>query len=210
MTDAAPGEPRTFHPSWPAFHRRMLVRLLWLAPLLLVAVMVAAWPSFGLALVVLGAGILLTGLGLAVYFARAQASVADGELRIRGVLHTRRWSVHSIGALVFVPLPGTRRPTLYGVSPVRERMFALSAELWEDAELEQLATAIGAPIVRAPAGLTAIDLTERYPGTIGWTTRHPWLVVALLTGGTVVLMLTVAVISTIVLIATGQVTLPTG
>ncbi|MCS0500425.1 hypothetical protein [Protaetiibacter mangrovi] len=208
MTDAAPAEPRTFHPSWPAFHRRMLMRFLWLAPLLVFALVIAAWPSIGLALVVLGTGILLAGLGLLVYFARSRVTVESGELRIRGPLRTRRWPLHAVATLVFVPLPGARRATLYGVSPALERMFSLSAELWDEADLEALAGAIGASVVRAPAGLAPLELQERYPGTVGWTTTHPWLVVLLLTGGAMIVMIAVAVVVAAVLIATGQVPMP--
>lgn len=208
MTDVPTGEPRQFHPSWPAFHRRLLARMVWLAPLLVLALLIAAWPSLGLALIGLGGALMLGGVALAVYFRRTRVTVADGELRIRGPLRTRRWPVHAISTLVFLPLPGTRRATLYGVSPVLERMFVLSAEVWDDEELEAIAEAIGAPIVRAPAGLAVVDITERYPGTIGWTTTHPWAVVLLITGGTVIVMLIVAVISAFVLVATGEIPMP--
>ncbi|MFT4028649.1 MAG: hypothetical protein QM675_02135 [Protaetiibacter sp.] len=210
MTDALPGEPRVFRPSWPVFHRRMLVRLVWFSPLLLMALLLAAWPSVGLGIMALGTGLLLGGIGLAVYFGRTTVTIESGELRIRGPLRTRRWPLPAIATLVFVPLPGRRRASLYGVSPLLERMFALSAETWEEDELEGIAASIGAPVVRAPAGLTGPELQERYPGTVGWTTTRPWLFVLLLTCGTAVLMFAVAVVATIVLIATGQVTLPTG
>jgi hypothetical protein len=209
VSDTPSGEPRQFHPSWPAYHRRLLARLLWLAPLLVLALIIATLPSLGLALIGVGGALLLTGVGLAVYFARARVTVADGELRIRGPLRTRRWPVHTIGTLVFLPLPGTRRPTLYGVSPVLQRMFSLSAEVWSADELDAIAEAIGAPVVRAPAGLATVDITERYPGTIGWTTTHPWAVVLLLAGGTVIVMLIVAVVSAFVLVATGEIPVPT-
>jgi hypothetical protein len=62
--------------------------------------------------------------------------------------------------------------------------------------------------VHAPAGLALVDITERYPGTVGWTTRHPWLVVVLITAATMVVMLAVAVISALVLMATGQLPMP--
>jgi hypothetical protein len=208
VSDAATGEPRQFHPSWPAFHRRMLARLVWLAPLLVLTLVIAAWPSFGLALIGVGSALLLVGVGLGLYFSRTRVTVADGELRIRGPLRTRRWPVHAIATLVLLPLPGTRRPTLYGVSPVLERMFSLSAEVWDDDDLEAIAEAIGAPLVHAPAGLALVDITERYPGTVGWTTRHPWLVVVLITAATMVVMLAVAVISALVLMATGQLPMP--
>jgi hypothetical protein len=208
VSDAATGEPRQFHPSWPAFHRRMLARLVWLAPLLVLTLVIAAWPSFGLALIGVGGALLLVGVGLGLYFSRTRVTVADGELRIRGPLRTRRWPVHAIATLVLLPLPGTRRPTLYGVSPVLERMFSLSAEVWDDDDLEAIAEAIGAPLVHAPAGLALVDITERYPGTVGWTTRHPWLVVVLITAATMVVMLAVAVISALVLMATGQLPMP--
>jgi hypothetical protein len=209
VTDAAAGEPREFRPSWPVFHRRMLRRLVWLAPLFVLVVLIAAGPSLSLAIMALGAALVLAGVGFAVYFARTRAMVADGELRIRGPLRTRRWHVQAIGTLVFVPLPGTRQPTLYGVSPVLERMFSLSPEVWEEHVLEELAEAIGAPVVRAPAGLPAAELAARYPGTVGWTTTRPWLVLLLLMGGTVLLMMIVGIIMTAVLVATGQVPLPT-
>ncbi|MGN6272457.1 MAG: hypothetical protein ACTHMQ_05135 [Protaetiibacter sp.] len=208
MTDAPTGEPRQFHPSWPAFHRRLLTRMVWLAPLLVLALLIAAWPSLGLALIGLGAVLLLGGIALAVYFARARVTIADGELRVRGALRTRRWPVHAIGTLVLLPLPGTRRPTLFGVAPTLERMFRLSAEVWEQDDLEAIAEGIGAPTVHAPAGLAVVDITERYPGTVGWTTTHPWVVVLLVTVGMVLVMLAVAVISALVLMATGQLPMP--
>ena len=116
--------------------------------------------------------------------------------------------MHAIGTLVLLPLPGTRRPTLFGVSPALERMFQLSAEVWEHDDLEAIAEGIGAPIVHAPAGLEVVDITERYPGTVGWTTTHPWAVVLLVTVGMVLVMLAVAVISALVLMATGQLPMP--
>jgi hypothetical protein len=181
----------------------------WLAPLLVLALIIAAWPSLGLALIGIGGTLLLAGVALAVYFSRTRVTIADGELRIRGALRTRRWPVHAVGTLVFLPLPGTRRSTLYGVSPVLERMFSLSVEAWNDDDLEGIAEAIGAPVVHAPAGLAVVDITERYPGTVGWTTTHPWLVILLITGGTVIVMLIVAVISALVLMTTGEIPMPT-
>jgi hypothetical protein len=208
VTDAVAREPREFRPSWPAFHRRLLVRFVWLAPLFVLTLMIAAWPSFGTALVTLGASLVIAGCCLALYFGRARASIDEGELRIRGMLRTRRWPLHAIGTIVLLPLPGTREATLYGVSPVLERMFVLSAQSWEQETLEQLAEATGAPVVRAPAGLAVIDLTERYPGTIGWTTKHPWALMLLVVGGAAVVTLVVSIIVAAVLVANGQVQLP--
>jgi len=209
VTDADPGVPREFRPSWPHFHRRLLVRLVWAAPLFVIMLVIAAWPSVGVALISLGAAMVTGGLGCMAYFARTRVTVADGELRIRGPLRTRRWQLGSIGTLVFVPLPGSRRATLFGVSPVLERMFSLSVETWEDETLERLADAVGAPVVHAPAGLAAVDLAARYPGTVGWTVTRPWLLLVLVTAGMLALMLLVGVIATVVLVATGQVPLPT-
>src|SRR5690606_20814818 len=138
------------------FHRRLLARMVWLAPLLVLALLIAAWPSLGLALVGLGGALVLGGVALAVYFSRTRVTVVDGELRIRGPLRTRRWPVHAISTLVFLPLPGTRRATLYGVSPVLERMFVLSAEVWDDDTHVAIAEPFGAPSVRYPAGLAVV------------------------------------------------------
>lgn len=201
-------QPRHFHPSWPAYHRRLLLRFVWLGPLLVLALLIASWPSIGLAVIGIGGGLLVAGIGLAVYFARARVTVTDGELRIRGALRTRHWRAGSIGTLVLLPLPGTRRPSLYGVSPVLERMFSLSAELWEADDLEAIAEAIGAPVVHAPAGLPITDIAARYPGTVGWTATRPWLMLLLIMGGTVLALFVIAVIATAVLVATGQVPMP--
>ncbi|HLU63853.1 MAG TPA: hypothetical protein VKY66_04920 [Protaetiibacter sp.] len=206
--EPSPADARHFRPSWPAFHKRMLARMLWLGPLLVLALLIAAWPSFGFALIGLGATMLLGGTGLAVYFARTRVTVAHGELRIRGPLRTRRWPLHAVGTLVFVPLPGAPHAGLYGVSPGIERMFALSAEAWEHAELEAIAEAIGAPVVRAPTGLTVAEITERYPATIGWAIRRPWLLMLTVAGALMLLMIVLAVISAAVLVATGQVPMP--
>ena len=208
MTAAAPSEPREFRPSWPAFHRRMLGRLIWFGPLLVLMLLIAAWPSVGTAVIALGTAFVLGGIGMIVYFGRTRARVEAGELRIRGPLRTRRWPTYAIGTLVLLPLPGTRDATLYGVSPVLERMFSLSAQTWEQDELAELAEAIGAPVVRAPAGLTVADLRERYPGTIGWTTTHPWAVVLLVVGGVAIATFLVSLVVAAVMIATGQVQLP--
>lgn len=209
MTDAAPPERREFRPSWVAFHRRLLVRLIWLGPLLLLTLLIAAWPSIGTAFVALGAALVGSGIGFLLYFGRARALVEAGELRIRGALRTRRWPLHTIGTLVLLPLPGTREATLYGVSPVLERMFSLSAQTWEQETLRELAAAIGAPVVTAPPGLAVVDITERYPGTIGWTTTRPWLVVLLVVTAAVVTTLVVSLVIAAVLVASGQVPLPT-
>ena len=209
MTEDAPAEPRVFHPSWRRFHRRLLVRMVWLAPLLALALVVAAWPSLGAGLIAIGGALLIAGVGFAVYFSRARVTIADGELRIRGPVRTRRWPLHAIATLVLLPLPGTRHPTLYGVSPVLERMFSLSPETWEPDELEAIAEAAGAPVVHAPAGLAIVDIGERYPGTIGWTTTHPWAFMALITAAAVVGMLAVTVLTTLLLLATGELQLPT-
>ncbi|PZQ92031.1 MAG: hypothetical protein DI534_03590 [Leifsonia xyli] len=208
MTDAAAPERREFRPSWPAFHRRLLIRLFWFAPFLLLVLVMVGWPSFGMALVALGGGLLLVGIALAAYFGRARVSIEAGELRIRGALRTRRWPLHRIGTLVLLPLPGTRDATLYGVSPALKRMFSLSAQVWPQETLEELAEAIGAPIVRAPAGLAVIDLKERYPGTIGWTTTHPWVLMLVVVGGVGVATVLVSLVIAFVLVATGQVPLP--
>ncbi|RQP12533.1 MAG: hypothetical protein EAS51_02515 [Microbacteriaceae bacterium] len=209
MTDAPAPERREFRPSWPAYHRRMLVRLVWLAPLLVLTLLIVTWPSVGAAVVAIGAALLLGGIAMLLYFGRTRATVEAGELRLRGPLRTRRWPTHAIATLVMLPLPGTRDATLYGVSPALERMFSLSAQTWEQDALEELATAIGAPVVRAPAGLAVADITERYPGTIGWTTRHPWAVVLLVVGGTLLASFLFSVLVAAIMIATGQVPLPT-
>lgn len=207
MSESA-AEPRRFHPSWPAFHRRALARMLFLGPLLLLTLLIASWPRIGLAFLLVGGGLVIWGTAAAVYFARTRASVADGVLRIRGPLRTRRWSLPAVGTLVFVPMPGSRLATLYGVSPVLERMFSLSGDAWEQEELESLAEAIGAPIVRAPAGLPPRELQERFPGTVGWTSTRPWLVVLLLAVGSVALMLVATLVVAAILVASGEVPLP--
>ncbi|MBN9141293.1 MAG: hypothetical protein J0H23_10755 [Micrococcales bacterium] len=209
MTDATAPDRHEFRPSWPAFHRRMLVRLVWLAPLLLLTLLIAAWPSLGTAFVALGAALVIAGIGFLLYFGRARVTIEAGELRIRGALRSRRWPLHAIGTVVLLPLPGTRESTLYGVSPVLERMFSLSAQTWEQETLEQLAEAVGAPVVHAPAGLAVIDIKERYPGTIGWTTTHPWALMLLVVGGAMAVTVVVSLVVAAVLLATGQVPLPT-
>ena len=74
--------------------------------------------------------------------------------------------------------------------------------------ISRASEALGAPVVRAPAGLAVPDLKERYPGTIGWTTTHPWALVLLVVGGTVLVAFIVSVVIAAVLIATGQVPMP--
>lgn len=205
--DASPGAPRHFEPSWQHYHRRLLRRMLWFGPLLLLALLFAS-PSFGFAFIGLGTVMLLGGMMLSVYFARMRVSVEHGELRIRGPLRTRRWPVHAVATLVFLPLPGSARPNLYGVAPTLERLFVLSAETWKESDLEGIADAVGATVVRAPVGLTVAEITERYPGTIGWTTRRPWLFMLLMTGLLMLFVLVIAVITAAALVASGQVPLP--
>lgn len=207
-TDAAPDNAHVFQPAWRHFHRRLLVRMIWLAPLGVIAVIVASWPSLGTALIAIGAVLVIAGVGFAIYFSRMRVTVRDGELRIRGPFRTRRWPVHAIATLVLLPTPGTREPTLYGVAPTLERMFSLTPSAWSVDELDAIAEATGVSIARAPAGLSVDDITERYPGTIGWGTRHPWAVIALAMGGAVVAMLAVTVVTAVLLVATGQVDLP--
>lgn len=209
MTDAPAPERREFRPSWPAFHRRMLVRMVWFLPLLILTLLIAAWPSVGAAVIALGSGFVVGGVAAMLYFARTRAVVENGELRLRGPLRTRRWPTHAVTTLVMLPLPGTRDATLYGVSPVLERMFSLSAQTWEQQTLEELTEAIGSTVVRAPAGLTVAEIKERYPGTIGWTTTHPWAVVLLVVGGTLLVSFLISVVVAAVMIATGQVPMPT-
>jgi hypothetical protein len=207
VTDAAPGEPRSFLPSWPVYHRHLLGRLVWAVPLMLLCFLIAA-PSVALGVIGLGSAVLGGGIALALYFGRTRVTVTGEQLRIRGPLRTRSWPRAAIATLVLLPLPGTRRATLYGVSPALSRMFSLSAATWEDADLDQIAEAIGAPIVKAPVGLAVVDIKERYPGTIGWAITHPWAVMLLVGGGAVLLTLALAVVSAVVLIGTGQVPMP--
>lgn len=220
MTDAADvtAEQQEFRPSWAAFHRRLMSRMLLLGPLLVVIVLVASWPSIGLALITLGAAMALGGIAFAAYFGRTRLRVEGSMVRFRGPLRTRGWVRGDIAALVFVPTPGQppvppgrERPTsatLYAVSPLNERLFWLSGDFWERDELDRIAQAVGSPVHEAPKGLSAQDVRERFPGTVGWTNVHPWRLALLLAGIAMVLMFTVVVATTVVLIATGQVQLP--
>ncbi|QEO10591.1 hypothetical protein [Protaetiibacter larvae] len=207
---------REFQPSWAAFHRRFLARMLMLGPLLLLVVIVAAWPSIGLALVLLGAAGVLGGLGLAVYFGRVRVTVQPGRVTVRGPLRTRSWRTDELAAAVLVPQPGAAlmRPgsataTLYLVSVDDRRLFWLSGGLWERDALDELAAAIGVQVITVPPGLLAEEIRDRYPGTIGWTAVHPWLFALVLAASAAAVMFIVLVLTTVVLIATGELQLPT-
>lgn len=218
MADAA-GVPE-FRPSWAAFHRRLLSRMLLVGPLLLILLILAAWPSLGLAFLMVGAAFALGGVALAVYFGRVSARIEGPTIRIRGPLRTRSWSFGDIAALVLVPQPGAppsppgrERPipaTLYAVSHLHERLFWLSGAFWERPVLDEIAKAIGAPLHEVPRGLPAQDVQSRYPGTVGWTVVRPWLFALVVAVSAAVLMFVVLLIASIVLIATGQVQLPAG
>ena len=218
MTDDAAAEEAPeldARPSWARFHRRLLARMLLMGPLVVLMAVIAMWPSVGLALVLIGGGMVLGGLALAVYFARTRVRVGAREIRVRGPLRTRRWALRDIGTIVFVPPLGApagteiaRMATLYAVAPSLERMFSLSAGLWEADDLEAIAERIGAPVVRAPAGIPPAELRARYPGTVGALATRPWLVMLLLAAGTVFAMVIALVIAMIVLYATGQSSLP--
>lgn len=211
---ASTTEIREFRPSWTTFHRRLLGRLLLLGPLLLLVVLVAA-PSIGLALVMLGAVSVLGGLGLAVYFGRMRVSVLPDRVRVHGALRTRSWTRDEPAAAVFLPQPGpalvppgAERATLYLVSREDSRLFRLGSGTWERTVLDELATAIGAPVIIVPPGLTAEEIRDRYPGTIGWTAVHPWLVAFVLAASVPVLMFVTIILIRVVLVATGQLQLP--
>jgi|GEM_PF-1571416 len=216
-TADAPAPPE-FRPSWAAFHRRLLARMLLLGPLLLIVLIVAAWPSLGLALVMLGGAMALGGIALAGYFGRASVRIDGGTIRVRGPLRTRSWSLGDIASLVMVPRPGTpptppgrERPipaTLYAVSHLHERLFWLSGDLWERSSLDDIARATGLTVHEVPRGLSAQDVQTRYPGTVGWTTVRPWLFALVVAVSAALLMLIILVITSIVLVATGQVQLP--
>jgi len=221
MTDAGTAEaaaPPEFRPSWAAFHRRLLTRMLLVGPLFLIVLIVAAWPSLGLAFMMVGVVLLLGGLALAVYFGRVSARIDGHAIRIRGPFRTRTWSFGDIAALVLVPQPGTpptppgrERPTpatLYAVSHLHERLFWLSGDFWERPVLDEIAKAIGAPLHEVPRGLPAQEVQARYPGTVGWTAVRPWLFALVVAGTAALLMLAVVIVASVVLIATGQVQLP--
>ena len=218
MTEAAAVERQEFRPSWAAFHRRLLARMLLVGPLFLIVLIIAAWPSLGLALVLVGAGMALGGIALAAYFGRVSVRFEGSVIRVRGPLRTRSWSFGDIAALVMVPYagapptpPGRERPvpaTLYAVSHGHERLFRLSGDFWERPVLDEIARTIDAPLHEVPRGLPAQDIQTRYPGTVGWTAVRPWLFALVLAVSAAVLMLIVVVIASFVLIATGQVQLP--
>jgi len=223
MTDAGTAEaavPPEFRPSWAAFHRRMLTRMLLVGPLFLIVLIVAAWPSLGLAFMMVGAVLLLGGIALAVYFGRVSARIEGDTIRIRGPFRTRTWSFRDIAALVLVPQagtpptpPGRERPipaTLYAVSHLHGRLFWLSGDFWERPVLDEIAKAVGAPLHEVPRGLPAQEVQARYPGTVGWTVVRPWLFALVVAAAAALLMLAVVIVTSIVLLATGQVQLPAG
>ena len=223
MTEAGTAEAAAmpeFRPSWAAFHRRLLTRMLLVGPLFFVVLFVAAWPSVGLALVLVGTVMALGGLALAVYFGRVSARIEGRSIRIRGPFRTRAWSFGDIAAVVLVPQPGLpptppgrERPTpatLYAVSHLHERLFRLSGDFWERSVLDAIAKSIEAPVHEVPRGLPAQEVQTRYPGTVGWTAVRPWLFALVVAVSAALLMFGVVIITTIVLIATGQVQLPTG
>lgn len=209
-----------FRPSWSTFHRRLLARMLLVGPLLLILLILAAWPSLGLAFLMVGAAFAIGGVALAVYFGRVSARIEGDSIRIRGPLRTRKWSLDDIAALVLVPQagvpptpPGRERPipaTLYAVSHLHERLFWLSGAFWERPVLDDIAKAIGAPLHEVPRGLAAQDVQQRYPGTVGWTVVRPWLFALVVALSAALLMFIVLIVASIVLIATGQVQLPAG
>lgn len=221
MTDAetadTPAVPE-FRPSWAAFHRRLLTRMLLVGPLFLILLIVAVWPSLGLALVMVGAAMALGGIALAVYFGRVSVRVEGKAIRIRGPLRTRSWSLGDIASLVLVPQagtpptpPGRERPTpatLYAVSHLHERLFWLSGDFWERSVLDEIVKAVGVTVHEVPRGLPAQEVRMRYPGTVGWTVVRPWLFALVLAVSAALLMLVVVIITSIVLLATGQVQLP--
>jgi hypothetical protein len=219
-TAAAATAVPEFRPSWAAFHRRLLARMLLVGPLLVIVLIVATWPSVGLAVMMVGATLALGGLALAVYFGRTSARIEGSTIRVRGPFRTRRWSFADIADLVLVPQPGTppsppgrERPTpatLYAVSHLHERLFWLSGDFWERPVLDEVAAAIGAPLHEVPRGLPAQEVQQRYPGTVGWTVVRPWLFALLVAVGAALLMLVVSIVAAVVLIATGQVQLPAG
>ncbi|TXK17020.1 hypothetical protein [Homoserinibacter sp. GY 40078] len=209
MTDAP---TRTFLPSWSVFHRRLLGRMLIVGPVLILVIFVLSWPSLGLGLLMLGATLTIGGVALAIYFGRVRVDAEGDTLRVRGPFLTRSWIRHDIAAVVFVPLPGPPGPvrpaTLYAVSRLNERLFWLSGTFWEREALDEVSAAIGAPVHEVPPGLPAREIQERYPGTVGWTSVRPWLLALVLAASAGVAMFLVLVITTLVLIATGELQLP--
>lgn len=223
MSDAGTAEAASvpeFRPSWAAFHRRLLMRMLLVGPLFLIVLIVAAWPSIALAFLMVGAAMAVGGIALSVYFGRVSVRIEGTAVRVRGPLRTRAWAFSDIGALVLVPRPGTpptppgrERPTpatLYAVSHLHERLFWLSGDFWERPVLDEIAHAIGVPVHEVPRGLPAQDVRMRYPGTVGWTAVRPWLFALVIAVSAAVVMLLVVIITTAVLISTGQVQFPTG
>lgn len=210
----APAPTHEFRPSWSGFHRRLWRRWALLLPLTLLILLIASGPQIGFAFVAIGLPMVVGGSFAAVYFGRARVWFDDSVIRVRGAIRTRSWSTADIARLVFVPQPGALpgRPapaTLYAVTGLDERLFWLSADIWDRDQQDAIAHAIGAPVHEVPAGLTPKEIAERFPGTIGWTTLRPWLFAIVISASTLLLILTVSVIVTLVMILTGQLTLPT-
>ncbi|WP_166865739.1 hypothetical protein [Salinibacterium sp. ZJ70] len=210
MSDDA--SPREFRPDWSRFHRRLWRRWAMLLPLTLLIMVLAVGPQVGFLFVAIGLPMVVGGLVALLYFSRARVWFEGPVLRIRGALRTRSWSTSDVGNLVFVPqpgLPGKKMPaTLYGVTTQAERLFWLSGDLWDREDQDAIAALIGAPIHEVPAGLTPKEIAERFPGTLGWTALKPWLFALVIAACALALMVTVSVIITVVLLATGQLTLP--
>lgn len=205
---------REFRPSWKGFHRRLWRRWALLLPFTVLILFLAAGPQVGFLFVSLGTPMLLAGLYASLYFSRAKVTVQDGTVSFTRAFRTRRWSVSDVAHLVFVPQPGGMpgRPapaTLYAVTFLNERLFWLSGEPWERSEQEAIADAIGATVHTVPAGLTPKEIAERYPGTIGWTTLRPWLFALTLAASALAFMFVLTVVVAAIMLATGQITLPT-
>ena len=209
MTETTP----EFRPVWKGFHRRLWRRWALLFPLTILILFIASGDQLGFAFLAIGMPMVVGGLIASLYFGRARVWFEGTTLRVRGALRTRAWSTADIARLVFVPQPGTLpgRPapaTLYAVTALDERLFWLSADVWEKAQLEEIAERVGAPVHHVPTGLMPKEINERFPGTIGWTALRPWLFAIVVSAGAFLTFTVFSIVTVAIMLASGQLSLP--
>ncbi|PFG35043.1 hypothetical protein [Sanguibacter antarcticus] len=117
--------------------------------------------------------------GVFFYLSCARVRMDALTVSIRGLVRTTTFARADLGAVVLTPYQvsasdGRVQLTLFALDRQGRRVLRLGSALWNPADLEGLAYAMGPVPVVYQEVLTPKLLTQRHPGSVSWVERHPF------------------------------------
>lgn len=202
VSGSVPGAPAELRPSRAAYGRALRANL-WIAiPLLAVSLIRIGlnWWLLPLFAIVL----LLTLVGIVLYFRNARVEYGDGSYTVVSLVGTRRTFMASQATSVVTVtslFTGAQAavPQLIVLGESGAKILRLRGQTWDVEQFTQLANdliAHGVPNEAIRESITAAKLRERYPRVVSWAEAHP-IATGLLLALVILVVIFVAVIATV-------------